>query len=133
MQDASSCTAKCRPPSPQSNRFYPLGPSKTRIKTGHSTAIRILHRAGSALGLAISHLIQLNNPERVVIASLDDGMGSLFRTVTKQVIDAHVLPELGSMTNIRFDDVSEDFWARGAAAIAAHRYLVGAAWARAAG
>ncbi|HEY4200811.1 MAG TPA: ROK family transcriptional regulator [Devosiaceae bacterium] len=95
-------------------------------KTGDPSAIRILHRAGNALGLAMSHLIQLNNPERIVIASVNNTMGSLLRTVTKQSIDAYVLPQLGSVTDIRFDDVDEIFWARGAAAIAAQRYLVGA-------
>jgi len=92
-------------------------------KSGDSYAIRVLHRAGNALGLAISHLIQMNNPERVVIASVGGNMGNLLRTVTKQSIDAYVLPELGSMTDIRFDDVERNFWARGAAACAAYRYL----------
>ncbi|MDB5563065.1 MAG: family transcriptional regulator [Hyphomicrobiales bacterium] len=99
-------------------------------KTGNPSAIRILHRAGHALGLAISHLIQLNNPERIVIASVNGTLGSLFRTVTGQAIDAYVLPQLGSMSDIRFDDVNEIFWARGAAAIAAHGYLVGAGSAK---
>lgn len=99
-------------------------------KTGNPAAIGILHRAGNALGLAISHLIQLNNPERIVIASVDGAVGGLFRTVTKQAIDAYVLPQLGSVTDIRFDDVDEIFWARGAAAIAAHRYLIGAGGAK---
>jgi len=90
---------------------------------GDASAIRILHRAGSALGLAISHVIQLMNPERVVVASVEGMMGDLFRTVTRQSLDAHVLRSLSAVTEIRFDDVNQNFWARGAAAIAAHRYL----------
>lgn len=92
-------------------------------KVGDAAAIRILHRAGNALGLAISHVIQLMNPQRIVVAAVNDLMGDLFRTVTKQSIDAYVLPSLGAVTEMRFDDVDQNFWARGAAAIAAHRYL----------
>ena len=92
-------------------------------KIGDAAAIRILHRAGSALGLAISHVIQLMNPERIVVAAVEGMMGDLFRTVTKQSLDAHVLRSLSAVTEMRFDDVNQNFWARGAAAIAAHRYL----------
>jgi predicted NBD/HSP70 family sugar kinase len=92
-------------------------------KIGDAAAIRILHRAGSAFGLAISHVIQLMNPERVVVAAVEETMGDLFRTVTRQAIDAYVLRSLAAVTEMRFDDVSQNFWARGAAAIAAHRYL----------
>jgi predicted NBD/HSP70 family sugar kinase len=94
---------------------------------GDVVAIRILHRAGSALGLAISHLIQINNPERVVIAAVEDSLGSLFRTVTRQTIDATVLPQLAALTDLRFDEVNENFRARSAASIAAHRFLVDSA------
>lgn len=93
--------------------------------TGNVAAIRVLHRAGAALGLAISHLIQITNPQRVVIVGVEDSLGSLFRTVTRQNIEANVLPQLGSLTDIRFDDVTANFQARSAASIAAHRYLVG--------
>ena len=92
---------------------------------GQASAIRILHRAGGALGLAVSHLVHINNPERVVIAALDEPLGALLTTVIRQAIDAHVLAPLRALTEIRFDDVGGTFQARGAASIAAHRYLVG--------
>ena len=92
---------------------------------GQASAIRILHRAGAALGLAISHLIHINNPERVVIAALEDPLGVLLTAVIRQAIDAHVLAPLRALTDIRFDDAGGTFQARGAASIAAHRYLVG--------
>eukprot|EP01037_Dinobryon_pediforme_P002139 gene2139-2176_t len=93
--------------------------------SGNGAAIRILHRAGAALGLAISHLIHINNPERVVIAALRDPLGVLFQTVIRQTIEAHVLPQLRALTEIRFDDVDSHFEARGAASIAAQLYLLG--------
>lgn len=91
---------------------------------GQSGAIDVLHRAGAALGLAISHLIQINNPQRVVVVAVEDAVGSLFRTVMRQTVDSHVLPQLAALTELRFDEVSENFRARSAASIAAHRFLI---------
>lgn len=90
---------------------------------GHAEAIGILHRAGGALGLAIAHVIQVNDPEFVLIVDVEGAMGSLFRTVTQQAIEANVLPRLAASTTIRFHHATRALWARGAASIAAHRFL----------
>jgi predicted NBD/HSP70 family sugar kinase len=90
---------------------------------GHAEAIGILHRAGGALGLAIAHVIQVNDPEFVLIVDVEGAMGPLFRTVTQQAIEANVLPRLAASTTIRFHHATRALWARGAASIAAHRFL----------
>ncbi|MFE0757044.1 ROK family protein [Inquilinus sp. NPDC058860] len=90
---------------------------------GHADAIAILHRAGAALGLAIAHVIQVNDPEFVLIVDVEGAMGPLFRTVTRQAIEANVLPRLAASTTIRFHHATRALWARGAASIAAHRFL----------
>ncbi|WP_026869769.1 ROK family transcriptional regulator [Inquilinus limosus] len=90
---------------------------------GDIEAIAILHRAGGALGLAIAHVIQVNDPEFVLIVDVEGTMGPLFRTVTRQAIEANVLPRLAASTTIRFHHATRALWARGAASIAAHRFL----------
>ncbi|MGO4725685.1 MULTISPECIES: ROK family protein [unclassified Inquilinus] len=90
---------------------------------GNTDAIQILHRAGGALGLAIAHVIQINNPEFVLVVDVDGALGPLFRTVTQQAIEANVLPRLAASTQIRFHQATRDLWARGAASIAAHKFL----------
>lgn len=90
---------------------------------GYAEAIAILHRAGGALGLAIAHVIQVNDPEFVLIVDVEGAMGPLFRTVTQQAIEANVLPRLAASTTIRFHHATRALWARGAASIAAHRFL----------
>ncbi|KGM34163.1 ROK family transcriptional regulator [Inquilinus limosus] len=90
---------------------------------GHADAIAILHRAGAALGLAIAHVIQVNDPEFVLIVDVEGAMGALFRTVTRQAIEANVLPRLAASTTIRFHEATRDLWARGAASIAAQKFL----------
>lgn len=90
---------------------------------GNADAIAILHRAGAALGLAIAHVIQVNDPEFVLVVDVEGAMGPLFRTVTQQAIEANVLPRLAASTTIRFHEATRDLWARGAASIAAHKFL----------
>jgi len=92
---------------------------------GVSEAVRILHRAGSALGLAISHLIQINDPDLILIAHQDADFSGLFGTVVHQSIEANVLPGNAGKTPVRTFTLNDDTWARAAASIAAHRFLVG--------
>jgi predicted NBD/HSP70 family sugar kinase len=97
---------------------------EVQAATGNSTAIRILHRAGSALGLAIAHIIQLNDPGQILVTHDEHAFDGLFGTVMRQAIEANVLPQQAVQTNIRTLRVDHNVWARGAAAIAAHRFLV---------
>ena len=92
---------------------------------GVSEAVRILHRAGSALGLAISHLIQINDPDLILIAHQNADFSGLFGTVVHQSIEANVLPGNAGKTPVRTFTLNDDTWARAAASIAAHRFLVG--------
>ncbi|MGF9565139.1 ROK family transcriptional regulator [Neorhizobium sp. BT27B] len=93
--------------------------------TGNAAAINILHRAGSALGLAIANLIQMNDPGLILITHTEDGLQGLFGTVMQQAIETNVLPRYAGQTPIRLRRVSSDIWARGAASIAAHNFLIG--------
>lgn len=93
--------------------------------SGNAAAIKILHRAGSALGLAIANLIQINDPGLILITHTEDGLQGLFGTVMQQAIETNVLPRYAGQTPIRLHRVSDDIWARGAASIAAHNFLIG--------
>lgn len=93
--------------------------------TGNASAIGILHKAGSALGLAIAHLIQMNDPGMILITHLEGSFDGLFGTVVRQSVEANVLPRYAGQTPIRTKLVDSDIWARGAASIAAHNFLIG--------
>src|SRR5471032_53055 len=92
---------------------------------GNNQAVRILHHAGTALGLAVSHLIQINDPEMILIAHQEGAFSGLFGTVVQQSIDANVLSGVAGLTPVRTFSLNDDTWARAAASIAAHRFLVG--------
>ncbi len=98
---------------------------ETEAALGNAAAVRILHRAGNALGLAIAHLIQFNDPGMILIAHVEGRFDGLFGTVMRQTAEANVLPRYAGQTPIRTHRVDGDVWARGAASIAAHNFLIG--------
>src|SRR5476651_71505 len=102
-----------------------IGALEQQAMQGQTAAIRILHRAGSALGLAVSLLIQINDPDLILIAHQDADFSGLFGTVVHQSIEANVLPGNAGKTPVRTFTLNDDTWARAAASIAAHRFLVG--------
>jgi len=102
-----------------------LSELEAQASIGNAAAIRILHRAASALGLAIANLIQMNDPGLILITHVEGSFDGLFGTVLKQAVETNVLPRYAGQTPIRFKRVDGDIWARGAASIAAHQFLIG--------
>ena len=91
---------------------------------GNRHAIAMLRSAGEALGLAVANVIQVNNPELVLfedIAGFDSG---LFTVTTRQTIENNILPRFLSSTRLLFHHVEPSFLARGAASVAAHKFLL---------
>lgn len=97
---------------------------------GSGEAIAILHRAGSALGLAIAQLIQFIDPERIIVTHLHGALDGLYGTVARAAIETNVLPRLAGETRIQFSRVTSDVWARGAAGVAIDRFLANPVLAR---
>lgn len=91
---------------------------------GNSAAIAILHQAGHALGLSIANIIQMNDPELIVIAHQPASFDGLLKTVVMQSIDSHVLPSIMGKTPISSIVISEQSWARAAASVAAYRFII---------
>ncbi|WP_313377610.1 ROK family transcriptional regulator [Pantoea sp. CTOTU50773] len=91
---------------------------------GNSAAIAILHQAGHALGLSIANIIQMNDPELIVIAHQPDAFDGLLKTVVMQSIDSNVLPSIMGKTPISSIVISEQSWARAAASVAAYRFII---------
>lgn len=90
---------------------------------GNAEAITILYRAGQALGLAVAHLIQNNNPRMVIFALSENIAGGVFIAATQQTIESNVLPRFLPTTKILFQRMDNNFWDRGAASIAAYEYF----------
>ncbi|TDL78248.1 ROK family transcriptional regulator [Palleronia sediminis] len=91
---------------------------------GDERAVAILHGAGEALGLALAHLIQIVNPERVVLRMEAETTEGLFAMAMMQSIDANVLPQMRRRTQIDIGPKRDGAHAAGAASVAAHRLLL---------
>jgi predicted NBD/HSP70 family sugar kinase len=92
--------------------------------SGNAEAIAILYRAGQALGFAAAHLVQNNNPRTVIFALSENVSSSVFIAATQQTIENNILPQFVPVTEILFHRMDRNFWARGAASIAAHEYFL---------
>ncbi|HKI59058.1 MAG TPA: ROK family transcriptional regulator, partial [Trueperaceae bacterium] len=92
--------------------------------TGSVPAMTILKRAGGALGLAISHLINIQSPQLVLVSGIDAELGAIMLSATRQAVENSILPRRLASTIIEYHNFDENLWARGAASIAAHHFLV---------
>ncbi|MFS2225811.1 ROK family protein [Pantoea sp. B65] len=91
---------------------------------GSTAALDIVHRAGNALGLAIANLIQINDPETVLIAHQPGAFDGLLSTVVRQALESHVLPGFAGKTPLIPFALADNSWAQAAASVAAHRFLI---------
>ncbi|MDI9219671.1 ROK family transcriptional regulator [Pantoea sp. EA-12] len=103
---------------------HTLAALETLAVKGNSAAISILHQAGHALGLAIANIIQMNDPELIVIAHQPRAFDGLLKTVVMQSIDSHVLPSMMGKTPISTIEIHTESWARAAASVAAYRFII---------
>jgi predicted NBD/HSP70 family sugar kinase len=88
---------------------------------GDQNAIAILHRAGAALGLAISQLVQTMDPERIVVGLSEGPIDGLYARVLRQTLDANVMPDGASQIDFAMMRLDRAAWAVGAASVAAGR------------
>jgi predicted NBD/HSP70 family sugar kinase len=88
---------------------------------GDQNAIAILHRAGAALGLAISQLVQIMDPERIVVALGEGPIDGLYARVLRQTVEANVMPDAAKQIDFAMMRLDQEAWAIGAASVAAGR------------
>ncbi len=91
---------------------------------GNADAVAILHNAGEALGLVVAHVIQIVNPEQVLVRISAEPVDGLFATTLRQSVNANVLPQMRSRTLLDISRPPPGAHAVGAASIAAHRFLL---------
>ena len=91
---------------------------------GEPQALAILRRGSQALGLVIANIIQSNEPELVLIADPSGFGQGLFLSSLRHTIEDNILPRFLRTTRIDVHAVQEGFWARGAASLATHQFLI---------
>jgi N-acetylglucosamine repressor len=84
---------------------------------GNQAAIRILQETGAVLGQSVANLINLFNPQRILISGEGVSRGPIFFDAMKKSMQTYALPVLLSDLDLRVEPWGDDVWARGAASL----------------
>jgi predicted NBD/HSP70 family sugar kinase len=88
---------------------------------GDKKAQALFADAGVILGQGVANLINVLNPEMVILSGEGVRAGDHLLTPMREAIDQHVMPGLKGDTRIQIDQWEDDAWARGAAGLVLKR------------
>jgi glucokinase-like ROK family protein len=86
-------------------------------QAGDPAAIAIFARAGEVLGQGIANLINLFNPQKIIISGEGARAGGLLFDPMRVAVRQNTMPGLVESTTIQIDPWGDDAWARGAAGL----------------
>jgi predicted NBD/HSP70 family sugar kinase len=86
-------------------------------KKGEPALQKIFKRSGEILGLGISGLVQIFNPEKIIIAGEGVRAGALLFEPMQKMIKAHTTPQMNETLQIVIQKWQDTDWARGAASL----------------
>ena len=92
-------------------------------RAGTEVARRELQRAGHAVGLALSHLVNLFSPDLLILTGSGTKLGPILQAAVLERYTDHVIPMLPTRPRVVFRDEDGTVWARGAAGFATQAYL----------
>ncbi len=87
---------------------------------GELAAQEIFARAGTLLGLAIANLVNVFNPERILVNGEGVRASRWLFDPMRVAINEHTMPGLREDVSIRIEGFGDDDWARGAASLVLH-------------
>ena len=88
-----------------------------RAEAGEPGARAVLARAGEALGRGVANLINIFNPERLIIGGEGVRAGDWLFDPMRAAVERYVMAGLARDTEIRVEPWGDDAWARGAASL----------------
>jgi len=80
----------------------------------------VFARAGDILGQGIANLLNIFNPQKIIISGEGTRAGDLLFGPMRESIARNVMPGLAKDTSIQIDAWGDDAWARGAASLVLH-------------
>jgi predicted NBD/HSP70 family sugar kinase len=89
----------------------------TRAEAGDKPMARIFEQMGRYLGLGIANLVNLLNPQRIVICEGAIQCAHLFESSLRSVAEQMVIPPLKRNLEIVIHHWGDEVWARGAASL----------------
>lgn len=92
----------------------------TLAANGEPAAQEIFAQSGRLLGQSIANLINIFNPERILINGEGVRAGNWLFDPMRAAIDEHTMPSLRQDVSILIEPLGDDAWARGAASLVLH-------------
>ncbi len=86
-------------------------------QAGNASAIRIFKKAGGILGIAIGNLINLFNPQKIIISGEGTREGDFLFIPMKESIQQNTMPGLFDPNIVEIIPWGDDVWARGEAGL----------------
>jgi predicted NBD/HSP70 family sugar kinase len=86
-------------------------------KQGEKALIEILQAAGRYLGVGVSVLINIFNPEKIIISGQGVEAGDIMFNPMREVISRHTFSDLLALTKIVIPEWQHTDWAKGAASL----------------
>jgi predicted NBD/HSP70 family sugar kinase len=86
-------------------------------QSGNDAAMKIFSQAGQALGQGIANLINIFNPQRIILSGEGVRYGELFFATMRTAISQFTMPGLLAETKLHIEPWGDDAWARGAASL----------------
>ena len=90
---------------------------QTLAEEGDPGAKNVYAKAGETLGRGIANLINVFNPELIIIGGEGVGAGELLFKPLCEAVENYVMPGLADDTEIKIELWNDDAWARGAAGL----------------
>ena len=85
--------------------------------TGLAGARELVDEQGARLGMAVSHVVNLINPEKIIVALESARYSALVAPALKAAVEANSFRAHFAATQLIFHTLDEQLWARGAAAL----------------
>ncbi|MBK9168497.1 MAG: ROK family protein [Bryobacterales bacterium] len=94
-----------------------------RARQGDLAAMAVIERAGDAIGLALSHAVNLLNPEIIVLGGDVLGAEDVLLPIVRRALRHYVLPNLTEDLKIVMSGLGLDIRLKGAASLALRKSL----------
>ena len=86
-------------------------------KSGQRDLVNIINRAGRHLGIGISVLINIFNPEKIIISGQGVKAGDLLFKPMNEAVYRHTFSDMLALTKIVIPEWQDTDWAKGAASL----------------
>jgi len=94
-----------------------------RARKGEQPAVEVVQRACRAWGLALSHVVNLLNPEIIILGGDLVGVEDIFVPLIREELRRHCLPELSECLEIEVSSLGLDVRLKAAASLAFQKCL----------